>query len=80
MGKTQAIKEAIWLKSLLDQFNLKDLTCSLTEDNAQIAPLPSEDTSAYAFNAIIIYCDNQKAIPLAKNPESHTLSKHIDIQ
>ena len=57
MGQTQAIKEAVWLKSLLDQLNPKDSTSSSTEDNAQTAPSPSEDTSAYALNATIIYCD-----------------------
>ncbi len=80
MGQMQAIKEAVWLKSLLDQLNPKDSTRSSTEDNAQTAPLPSENTSAYALNATIIYCDNQGGIPLAKKPESHARSKHIDIQ
>ena len=76
----QAIKETVWLKSFLDQFNPKDSTSSLTEDNAQTAPLPSQDTSAYAPHATIIYFDNQGAISLAKNPESHARSKHIDIK
>lgn len=31
-------------------------------------------------HAVIIHCDNQGAIALAKNPESHARSKHIDIQ
>ncbi len=69
MRQTQAIKEAVWLKSLLDQLNPKDSTISSTENS-----------SSYALNATIIYCDNQGAIALAKNPESHARSKNIDIQ
>ena len=79
MGQTQAIKEAVWLKSLLDQLNPEDSTSPLTEDDSQTTP-PSKYTSAYALNAVIIYCDNQGAVALAKNPESHARSKHIDIQ
>ena len=32
------------------------------------------------MQATIIYCDNQSAIALAKNPQFHTHTKHIDIQ
>lgn len=80
MGQTQAIKEAVWLKSLLDQLNPEDSPTPLTRDDPQTTLSPSEDTPNYALNATIIYCDNQGAIALAKNPESHARSKHIDIQ
>jgi hypothetical protein len=30
--------------------------------------------------ATVIYCDNQEAITLAKNPQFHARTKHIDIQ
>ena len=80
MGQTQAIKEAVWLKSLLDQLNPEDSIDSPTRDDSQTTPLPLTDTSAYALKATIIYCDNQGAVALAKNPESHARSKHIDIQ
>ena len=79
MGQTKAIKEEVWPKSLLDQLNLKDSTGSSTEDNAQTASSPSEDLSAYALNATIIYCDHQGAIALSNNLELHARSKHIDI-
>lgn len=69
MGQTQAIKEAVWLKSLLNQLNPEDSTSSSTENS-----------SSYALNATIMYCNNQGAIALAKNPEFHARSKHIDIQ
>ena len=36
--------------------------------------------SNQSMQAIIIHCDNQGAIALAKNPDSHSRSKHIDIQ
>lgn len=80
MGQTQAIKEAIWLKSLLDQLNPEDSTSFLTKNNTRTSPSLLENSSAYNLNATIIYCDNQGAIALAKNPESHACSKHIDIQ
>ena len=30
--------------------------------------------------AVVIYCDNQGAMALAKNPQFHARTKHIDIQ
>ncbi len=69
MGQTQAIKEAVWLKSLLDQLHPEDSTSS-----------SKKNSSSYALNATIIYYDNQGAIALAKNLESHARSKHIDIE
>ena len=69
MGQTQAIKKEVSLKSLLDQLNPEDSTSSSTENS-----------SSYALNATIIYCDNQRAIALTKNLESHACSKHINIQ
>lgn len=79
MGQTKAIKEAVWLKSLLNQLNPNNFT-PLTRTNPETLLLPSEDTTPYALIATIIYCDNQGAIALAKNLESHARSKHIDIQ
>ena len=58
IGQTQATKEAVWLRGLLDQLN----------------------PSAKCTQAVIIYCDNQGAIALAKNPQFHARTKHIDIQ
>ena len=43
---------------------------------AQLDSLSSEN-SVYA---VIIHCDKQSAIALAKNPKSHSRSKQIDIQ
>jgi Reverse transcriptase (RNA-dependent DNA polymerase)/gag-polypeptide of LTR copia-type len=57
LGQTQATKEAIFLRSLLQELR------------------PEEQPSA-----TIIYCDNQGAIALAKNPQFHARTKHIDIQ
>lgn len=58
MGQTQATKEAIWLKSLLENL------------------IPTNDGP----RATIIYGDNLGAIALAKNPQFHQRTKHIDIQ
>ena len=106
MGQTQAVKEAVWLKSLLDQLsppsNHLDSISSITakpkflqtppvsntlpDTNSAISRpvinsfVASDSYLNFAFNAVVIYCDNQGAIVLAKNPESHARSKHIDIQ
>ena len=33
-----------------------------------------------SLNPVSLYCDNQGAIALAKNPVQHQRSKHIDIR
>ena len=57
IGQTQATKEAVWLRSLLNQLNPGD----------------------QATRSVVIYCDNQGAMALAKNPQFHARTKHIDI-
>jgi len=59
IGQTNATKEAIWLRRLLNEI---------------------QPEAAYKAQATIIYCDNQGAIALAKNPQFHARTKHIDIQ
>lgn len=80
MGQTQATKEAIWLSALLDQLNPPEApganTVQMTANNANVA-LACLPTS-FSFGAVIIHCDNQGAIALAKNPQAHTRSKHIN--
>lgn len=68
MGQTQVTKEAVWIKLLLQEVN----TLSLVENtrNPSIHPI---------IYFVIIYCDNQGAIALAKNLQAYTRSKHIDI-
>lgn len=56
MAQTQAAKEAIWLRTLLEELGT--------------------DTVA----ATIIWSDNQGAIAVSKDPQSHSRAKHIDIQ
>ncbi len=82
MGQTQAVKEAVWLKSLLDQLlppSDADSTSSTSADSKHFQK-PTDPNQKFSFSAVIIYCDNQGAIALAKNPKSHARSKHIDIQ
>ena len=55
-GCTNAAKEALWLRRLLEDLGLH-----------QQAPTP-------------LYCDNQSAIGLAKNPVFHARTKHISLQ
>jgi hypothetical protein len=58
MGQTQATREAIWLRRLLQELMQQDER-----------PL-----------ATIIFGDNQGALALARNPQFHPRTKHVDIQ
>lgn len=55
VAATFASKEAIWLKTLLEELG-------------------------YYQEKIIIYCDNQSALHLARNPAFHSRTKHIRVQ
>ena len=57
-AQTQASKEAIWLRQLLQNL------------------IPLEQTPY----ATIIYCDNQGAIALAKDPKYHPRTKYIGVE
>jgi hypothetical protein len=59
IGQTNATKEAIWLRRLLNEV---------------------QPETAIEARATIIYCDNQGAIALAKDPQFHARTKHIDMQ
>lgn len=59
IGQSNAAKEAIWLRRLLDEIRPEDM------DEPK---------------ATIIFCDNQGAIALAKNPQFHSRMKHVEIQ
>jgi hypothetical protein len=59
IGQSNAAKEAIWLRRLLDEIRPEDM------DKPK---------------ATIIFCDNQGAIALAKNPQFHSRMKHVEIQ
>ena len=74
MAQTQATKEAVWLKELL-----RELDCPASRDPS-LALISHNNSDIYALNAVIIHCDNQGAVALAKNPQFHARSKHIDIQ
>lgn len=72
MGQTQATKQAIWLKLLLYKLN--------TPNSNDLSSQNANTTTSPELYSVIIYCDNQGAIALAKNPQAHARSKHIDIQ
>ncbi len=66
MGQTQATKEAIWLRRLMEELN---------------GHLGGEGTAVKGDPcAVVIFSDNQGAIALAKNPTHHARTKHIDLQ
>ena len=56
MAQSQAVKEAVWLRSLLNELGLG------------------------SNGPTTIFTDSQGAMALAKNPEHHQRSKHIDIR
>jgi len=58
MGMTQAAKEIVWLRVLLDEIG----------------------AFKHIHQMSILNGDNQGAIALARNPEYHARTKHIDIQ
>ena len=72
MGQTQATKEAVWLKLLLDELNAPSSKILSSEN--------TNTTTSPGLYSVIIHCDNQDAIALAKNLQAHARSKHINIQ
>lgn len=72
MGQTQATKEVVWLKSLLNEIE-RPIPIQYPNNITPSAP------SFHSMHAVIINCDNQGAAALAKNPQAHARSKHIDI-
>lgn len=65
IAQTNATKEAIWLQRLFTELR---------------TDLWGENAANSSPNAVIIYCDNQGAIALARNPTNHKGSKHIETQ
>ncbi|KAJ6978840.1 hypothetical protein NC653_027111 [Populus alba x Populus x berolinensis] len=55
MATTQACKEAIWMKKLMEELGHKQ-------------------------EKILLYCDSQSALHIARNPVFHSRTKHIDVQ
>ena len=55
IAATQASKEAIWLKMLLEELG-------------------------HEHKKISLFCDNQNALYLARNPAFHAKTKHIRVQ
>lgn len=72
MGQTQATKEAIWLRDLLKQLD------DPTSIDPSLALISHNNKTIYTLNAVVIHCNNQRAIALAKNPQFHARTKHID--
>ena len=56
VAANDAVREAVWLRLLLEELGLKQQ------------------------GATLLWQDNQGAIAIAKNPESHSRTKHIDVK
>ena len=69
MRQTQATKEPVWLKLLLQELN--------SPSSIDVTGNPA---THHTIRSVIIHCDNQGAIALRKNPQANARSKHIDIQ
>lgn len=63
--------EAVWLRRLLTELDFPSDTSSSSES----PPHPTIDT----IPPLSIYCDNQSALKLAKNPVFHARTKHIEV-
>ena len=87
MGQVNATKEAIWLERLLEK--LTQITPNPTvaphvdpeevsENHALMAAqtIGINATHAVAL-ATVVFCDNQGAIALAKDPTNHSKTKHM---
>ena len=68
MGQTQATKEAVWLSDLLDQINPPEAPVNATKAHSTIHVALICLPTSFSFGAIIIQCDNQGAMALAKKP------------
>ena len=55
MATTQACKEAIWIKRLMEELGHKQ-------------------------EKIVLFCDSQSALHIARNPAFHSRTKHIGVQ
>jgi len=55
MAATQACKEAIWIRRLMEELGHKQ-------------------------QKIVVYCDSQSALHIARNPAFHSRTKHIGVQ
>ena len=84
MSQTQIVKEVIWLFDLLTQLQRSNVSSFLkTESQTLIVyegMLSSSSSSTYSLVVIVIYCDNQRTVALAKNSTQHSRIKHIAIQ
>ena len=69
MAYTEATKEAIWLRSLLSEI---DMRMPLNEMN--------RNQSKWGQQPITILIDNSGAHEWANNPKHHDRTKHIDIR
>ena len=73
MGQTQATKEAVWLRSLLNEIERR-----ISIKDSQNATTPSAQ-SIHSMQVVIINFDNEDTVALAKNLLANARSKHIDI-
>ena len=63
-------KEAIWLRQLLGELRQSTQPITLRSD---------EDAAREVNKPTVLYCDNQSAIKLAKNPVQHQRTKHVKL-
>ena len=70
MALKETIKEYTWLKLLLNHLS------SITTISSNTTTTTIKDI----YTNSILFTDSQSAIQLAKNPEYHARTKHIDIQ
>ena len=79
MSQTQIVKEIIWLFDLLTQLQRSSVS-SLRIKALTVYENMLSSLSIYSLVVTVIYCDNQRAVALAKNSTQHSRIKHIAIQ
>nr|GEW84904.1 integrase, catalytic region, zinc finger, CCHC-type, peptidase aspartic, catalytic [Tanacetum cinerariifolium] len=65
---------------LLVQIYVDDIIFALTDPKAYTLDEAQLTDYSFAFNKILLYCDNRSAIALCCNNVQHSWSKHIDIR
>lgn len=78
IAMSEAVKESIRLQGLMQEIRKSGITGDISGE--QSGEQSREQSGEGAYMAQILYTDSQGAISLAKNPQHHWRSKHIDIR
>ena len=66
------MKEAVWLRRFEGEI--------IPGKKQDLLPRPGGASSVDTSPLVIIFCDNQPAVKLSRNPEFHRRTKHFDVE